>query len=206
MTDIRIWAARAAGGLAGMCLWTQTAAGTPEPMNPAERGAVPFALAVVPALETPGPDRDVVGLRINLLAGRHRNVSFLDVGLLADIVDMEAYGVTAAGLWNSTGSAHGALQAAGAVNICYGDCYGAQLAGAHSRTEGTCVGLQSAAVCHAQAFKGLQIGFINRAGELSGVQVGVVNYAEQSEGIQFGLVNVMPDGRYPVMPIFNIGF
>ena len=26
------------------------------------------------------------------------------------------------------------------------------------------------------------------------------------EGIQLGLVNIMPDGRYPVMPIFNIGF
>jgi len=36
--------------------------------------------------------------------------------------------------------------------------------------------------------------------------VGVVNYAEQSEGVQLGLVNIMPDGRYPVMPVFNLGF
>ena len=40
----------------------------------------------------------------------------------------------------------------------------------------------------------------------TGVQVGIVNYAEQSEGIQLGLVNIMPEGRYPVMPIFNLGF
>ena len=194
--------ARAALGVAGLCLLPRPAAAAPE----TAQSAVPVAVAVVPSLEAPGPERDVVGLRLNLLAGRHRNVSFLDVGLLADIVDREGYGVTLAGLWNSTGSARGALQVAGAVNLCLGDCYGVQVAGAHSRTEGTAIGLQAAAICFAQSFRGLQVGFVNRTSDLSGVQLGVINFAEQSEGIQFGLVNVMPDGRYPVMPIFNIGF
>lgn len=192
-------AAWAAAGMAGLCLFAWTAAGATE-------GSWPIAVALVPSIEAPGADQDVVGLRLNLLAGRHRNVAFLDIGTLADIVTREAYGVQVAGLWNSTGSARGALQAAGCVNLCYGDCYGAQMAGAHSRTEGALMGLQLAAVCSANVLKGLQVGLINRASNSSGVQVGIVNHAEQSEGIQLGLVNIMPDGRYPVMPLFNIGF
>ena len=68
------------------------------------------------------------------------------------------------------------------------------------------MGFQLAAVCSADVLKGLQVGLINWTGNSSGVQVGVVNIADQSEGIQLGLVNVMHDGRYSVMPIFNIGF
>lgn len=188
-----------AAGMVALCLFARTAAGATE-------GSWPVAVALVPPIESPDADQDVVGLRLNLLAGRHRNVTFLDVGTLADIVTSQAYGVQVAGLWNSTGSARGALQAAGFVNLCYGDCYGAQTAGAHSRTEGTFMGLQLAAVCSAKVLKGLQVGLINQTSNSSGVQVGVINYAEQSEGIQFGLVNVMPDGRYPVMLAFNIGF
>ena len=192
-------AAWVAAGMVGLCLFARTAAGATE-------GSWPVAVSIVPAIEVPGADHDIVGLRLNLLVGRHRNVTFLDIGTLADIVTGEAYGVQVAGLWNSTGSACGALQVAGFVNLCYGDCYGAQTAGVHSRTEGTFMGLQLAAVCSANVLKGFQVGLFNRTSNSSGVQIGVVNYAEQSEGIQLGLVNVMPDGRYPVMPVFNIGF
>ena len=193
---VAVWVA---AGMAGLCLFARNAAGATE-------DSLPVAVAVVPSLEAPGAERDIVGLRLNLLAGRHMNVAFLDVGTLADIVTREAYGLQIAGLWNSTGSARGVLQAAGCVNLCYGDCYGAQAAGIHSRSEGTLMGFQMAAVCSAKVLKGLQVGLINRTGNSSGVQFGIVNYAEHSDGIQFGLVNVMPDGRYPVMPVFNIGF
>ena len=192
-------AAWAAVGMAGLCLFARTAIGATE-------GSWPVAVALVPPIEVPGADQDVVGLRLNLLAGRHRNVAFLDIGTLANIVTREAYGVQVVGLWNSTGSARGALQASGCVNRCYSDCYGVQMAGIHSRTDGTLMGLQLAAVCSANVLKGLQVGLVNRTSNSSGVQVGIVNHAEQSEGIQIGLVNVMPDGRYPVMPVFNIGF
>jgi len=192
-------AAWVAAGMVGLCLFARTAVGATEV-------SWPVAVALVPTIEAPGADQDVVGLRLNLLAGRHRNMAFLDIGTLVDIVTREAYGVQVAGLWNSTGSARGALQTAGFVNLCYGDCYGAQTAGVHSRTEGTFMGFQMAAVCSANVLKGLQVGLINRTSNSSGLQVGVVNYAEQSEGIQLGLVNIMPDGRYPVMPVFNLGF
>ena len=185
--------------MAGLCLCALTAAGATE-------GSWPVAVALLPTIEVPDADQNIMGLRLNLLAARHRNVAFLDIGTLAGMVTREAYGVQVVGLWNSTGSARGALQVAGCVNRCYGDCYGAQLAGFHSRSEGTFVGLQSGAVCAAGTLKGLQIGLVNRTSNSLGVQVGVVNYAEQSEGIQFGLVNIMPDGMYPVMPIFNLGF
>ena len=192
-------AAWVAAGMVGLCLFARTAVGATE-------GSWPIAIAIAPSFEAPGADQDVVGLRLNLLAARHRNVAFLDIGTLAGMVTREAYGVQVVGLWNSTGSARGALQVAGCVNLCYDDCYGAQMAGAHSRTEGTFMGLQLAAVCSANVLKGLQVGLFNRASDSSGVQIGIVNHAEQSEGIQLGLVNIMPDGRYPVMPVFNIGF
>ena len=192
-------AAWVAAGMVGLCLFARTAVGATE-------GSWPIAIAIAPSFEVPSADQDVVGLRLNLLAARHRNVTFLDIGTLAGMVTREAYGVQIVGLWNSTGSARGALQSAGFVNLCYGDCYGAQTAGVHSRTEGTFMGLQMAAVCSANDLKGLQVGLFNRTSNSSGVQVGVVNYAEQSEGIQLGLVNIMPDGRYPVMPVFNLGF
>ena len=192
-------AAWAAVGMVGLCLCAGSAAGATE-------GSWPVAVALLPKIEAPGADQSVMGLRLNLLAGRHQNVAFLDIGTLANFVTGEAYGVQVAGLLNSTGVARGVLQAAGCVNRCYDDCYGLQLAGLHSRTDGTFIGLQLAAVCSANVFKGLQMGLANRTSNSSGVQIGVVNYAEQSEGIQLGLVNVMPDGRYPVMPLFNIAF
>ena len=201
MKACRAFAARAALGLIGLCLMARPAAAADATGAP-----FPVALAVVPSLEAPGPDRDIVGLRLNLLAGLHRNVSFLDMGVLADLVEQDSYGVTVAGLWNSTGSARGALQAAGVINLCHGDCYGLQAAGIHSRTEGVFIGLQAAALCFAETSKGLQAGAINRTGTLEGVQVGLSKFAERSTGIQLGLVNVMPDGRYPVMPVFNLGF
>ena len=188
-----------AAGMVGLCLFAGTAAGASE-------GSWPIAIAIAPPLEVPGADQNIAGLRLNLLAARHRNVAFIDIGTLAGMVTEEAYGVQVVGLWNSVGSARGALQVAGCVNRCYGDCYGAQLTGLHSRSEGTFVGFQAGAVCEAGTLKGLQIGLVNRTSNSSGVQVGIVNYAEQSEGIQLGLVNVMPGGRYPVMPLFNIGF
>ena len=192
-------AAWVAAGMVGLCLFAGTAAG-------ANEGPWPVALALLPKIEAPGADQDILGLRLDLLAGRHQNVAFLDIGTLANFVTEEAYGVQVAGLLNSTGVARGVLQAAGCVNRCYGDCYGVQMAGLYSRTDDTFVGLQLAAVCSADVLKGLQMGLVNRTSNSSSVQVGVVNYAEQSDGIQIGLVNVMPDGRYPVMPIFKSGF
>jgi len=192
-------AAWAAAGMVGLCLFARTAVGATE-------GSWPVAVALLPAIEVPGAEQNITGLRLNLLAGCHQNVAFLDIGTLANFVAKEVYGVQVAGLLNSTESARGVLQAAGCVNRCYGDCYGLQAAGFHSRTEGTFIGLQLAAVCSANVLKGLQIGLANRTSNSSGVQIGVVNYAEQSEGIQIGLVNVMSDGRYPVLPVFNVGF
>jgi len=192
-------AAWVAAGMVGLCLFAGTAAG-------ANEGPWPVALALLPKIEAPGADQDILGLRLDLLAGRHQNVAFLDIGTLANFVTEESYGVQVAGLLNSTGVARGVLQAAGCVNRCYGDCYGVQMAGLYSRTDDTFVGLQLAAVCSADVLKGLQMGLVNRTSNSSSVQVGVVNYAEQSDGIQIGLVNVMPDGRYPVMPVLNIGF
>ena len=54
---------------------------------------------------------------------------------------------------------------------------------------------------------GVQLGFFNSAKTLHGIQIGAINFAEDgSDGIQIGVVNVMNDGRFPVMPIFNMGF
>ena len=75
-------AAWAAAGMAGLCLFARTAAGATE-------GSWPIAIAIAPSFEAPGADQDVVGLRLNLLAARHRNVAFLDIGTLAGMVTRE---------------------------------------------------------------------------------------------------------------------
>ena len=72
-------AAWVAAGMVGLCLFARTAVGATE-------GSWPIAIAIAPSFEVPSADQDVVGLRLNLLAARHRNVTFLDIGTLAGMV------------------------------------------------------------------------------------------------------------------------
>ena len=63
-------------------------------------GCSSFAVGIVPGVSFPEEDWDVLLLRMNLLAGRHRSVSFVDLGLVANEVDGQSLGLQLSGVWN----------------------------------------------------------------------------------------------------------
>ena len=127
--------------MVAVCAALMTAGAFAAEKNP----ETPFALGLATPLELPGANWDVVGLRLDLLWGRHANATGFQFGTLANVIDRQ--------------------------------------------------------------MTGLQLGFVNSAKTLHGIQIGAINFAEDgSDGIQIGVVNVMNDGRFPVMPIFNMGF
>ena len=156
----------------------------------------PFAIGLLPPVQAPGADWDVVGLRLGMSASG-----------LVDLATGDVNGVEVAGLCNHIGKSSGVFQVAGVVNSVDGDFAGVQVAGVYNAVNAKAAGASVAAFNRAEQMEGLQVGVFNRARGLSGVQVGVVNLVDDgSECIQFGLVNVMRDGIYPVMPVMNIGF
>ena len=179
-------------------------AGKPVPGPSA--GIVPFALSVVPPVEMPGESWDVYGLRLNLFVGRHRDVAFVDVGLLGNNVAGNLMGIEVAGLFNRIGSSDGAIQVAGLFNYAERDFCGVQGAILVNSTDGDMEGFQLAAVNLGQDVSGLQIGLFNRAERANGLQIGLVNYAHQMQGVQIGLINVISDSTVPFMIGINAAF
>ena len=152
----------------------------------------PVAVSFAPKFEAPGEDWDVVMLRINLLAGRHRAVYALDIGGLGNFADYKMDGIGVAGLFNSVGESDGAIHVAGIFNFAAFDFSGCQISGCYSATEGS----------HC----GLQIGLANYAGSLAGAQIGIVNFAERLKGVQIGLANLNRSSPVVFLPIANAAF
>lgn len=169
-------------------------------------GITPLALSIVPPAQMPGEDWDVYGLRVNLFVGRHRDVAFVDVGLLGNNVDGNLLGIECAGLFNRVGSSNGAIQAAGLYNYVERDFCGVQCSFLANRVDGDMTGVELAAVNLAQDMTGVQVGIFNRAERASGIQIGLVNYAFQMQGVQIGLVNTIADSNIPCLPVVNIAF
>ena len=178
----------------GLCCATAFSdAATPE-LRPAEScscPSTPFAISFAPGFEAPGEDWDVFGIRLNIFAGRHHDVAFLDLGTVANLASGEACGLQVAGIYNQVDSSEGIFQAAFVANYCRNSLSGVQVSAVN--VAGTVCG-------------GVQAGVFNRAEALTGLQIGVVNYTHQAEGIQIGLLNIIADSPCAVMPIVNIGF
>lgn len=183
---------------------TRRNASTPVPGPSA--GIAPFAFSIVPPAQFPSEDWDIYGLRINLFVGHHRDVAFVDVGLLGNDVAGNLLGVECAGLFNRVGSSNGAVQLAGLFNYVERDFCGLQGSFMVNSVDGDMVGLEVAAVNLAQDMTGIQIGLFNRAERASGLQIGVANYAYQMQGLQIGLFNVIADSNIPFLPILNAAF
>ena len=179
--------------------------GIAEPSIPSA-GIVPFALSLVPAIEFPSEDWSVAGLRIDVLAGRHRDVWGIDVGVLGNEIEEDMEGVQVAGLFNRIGRSDGAWQSAGILNRCERDFYGLQTAGILNWTDGTVEGAQIALLNRASELSGLQIGLYNAIDRGSGVQIGFINAARSLDGLQIGVVNVIRDSTVPFFPIVNFAF
>ena len=169
-------------------------------------GVTPFALSLLPSLEVPGQKWSVYGLRINLLAGRHRDVAGFDVGVLGNITVEDFDGVQAAGLWNSIGNSDGAVQIAGIINRCDRDFTGLQITGFASIVEGTCEGAQIGLFNRTSDLSGLQLGLYNNIDRGSGVQIGLINAARTLDGLQIGVVNVILASTFPFCPVINFAF
>lgn len=173
-----------------------------ERVEPSE-GVTPVAISLLPALEAPGGMWSVYGLRVNLLAGRHRDIAGFDIGLLGNITSEEFDGVQAAGLWNSIGNSDGAVQIAGVLNRCEVNFYGLQAAGLVNVADGLCEGLQISFVNRAASLSGLQVGLYNNIDCGSGLQIGVINSARSLEGLQIGVINIISDSTIPFFPVIN---
>lgn len=169
-------------------------------------GEQPFGLALMPKVETPSEDWDVVLFRLNLFVGRHRCVYGLDLGVLGGMADQEMEGLGISVLFNDIGMSDGALQIAGIFNHADWNFSGLQLAAGFCRTEGAFSGLQIALANKAGRLGGVQIGAVNFAEKGSGLQIGAFNFSEQLEGFQIGVINVNRDSSVPVFPILNFAF
>ena len=176
------------------------------PDLPPSAGLSPLAVSIVPPAQFPAEDWDVCGLRLNLFVGRHRDVSFVDVGVLGNVADGNLSGLEFAGIYNRVGESDGAIQVAGIYNGVRGDFAGLQISVAANDVGGDMEGVQISLVNLAEDGAGLQIGLFNRAERFSGLQLGLANYAYQLEGIQIGLFNVIEDSNVPFMPIVNVAF
>lgn len=151
----------------------------------------PFGLALLPVryLEAPSPDSGVWLFRLNLLAGRNRTMTGLDVGSVCN--------------W-TTGDGAG-LAFAGICNVCGGEGAGLQVACLNS-TERAHAGLQLGAGNMTWGIRGVQLGVVNATSEGYGLQVGVVNLAESFSGLQLGLMNMNLASPLPMMPVLNVWF
>ena len=177
------------------------------PPPPPEGGVSPLAISLLPGVGIPtSGDWSVAGLRIDILAGRHRDVWGLDVGLVGNEVSVNLEGIQVAGIFNRIGRSDGAVQIAGIVNRCEGDFSGLQAAGIDNWTDGAVDGLQVALVNRAAVLSGLQIGLYNSTDNGSGVQIGLINSARSFDGVQIGVFNVIRESTLPFLPIVNFAF
>lgn len=173
-------------------------------LPPAE-GIAPLAISIFPPAQFPPATWDVYGVRLNVFVGHHRNVGFIDAGVLGNVADGNLTGVEIAGFYNRVGSSDGAIQAACIINYVEHDFCGVQL-GLVNVVNGDMQGLQAGAINLTQDGAGIQMGVFNRAERFSGLQVGVANYAYQLQGVQIGAFNVIGDSNIPFLPLINAAF
>ena len=180
----------------------------PLPAPVPSAGMLPLAIGIIPPVQIPPETWDVVGIRLNLLVGRHNNVTLLDIGTLANLSLGEVIGIEVAGLWNQVNQDLKGVQISGVANRVYGDLAGLQVAGiANYNAAMNTTALQIAPVNVNQGeTTGMQIGLYNQVESMTGVQIGLFNSAEHFYGMQLGLCNLIRQSPFPFMVIMNFGF
>jgi len=198
-----------------------------------ERGWSPLALSLVPACEFPNREKDVYGIRLNLVGGSHHDIAGLDVGGIFNYASNCLHGVQAAGLVSYSREINGlqfaglldgaclatGMQGAALINFA-GEAKGVQVAVVNiaakmhgCQISGSCgymvvgTGAQFAGWANlADKFKGVQCGTLNIGGEVKGLQLGVLNVADTMSGCQIGLCNVIRNSALPILPVVNMSF
>ena len=166
-------------------------------------------LAIDPRLQIGDGDTDVIGLRLALFSAENRNVSGLDVCLLAGHTIGDETGVQI-GLFDLVGGDTLGLQLGGLSCVSRGSLRGIQVAGLFGTAAGDepSYGLQLAAIAaRAREFRGIQLGYVAVADDLRGLQLGgyaeadrvlggqvaLASRADSVDGVQAGLVNICLD-------------
>lgn len=165
----------------------------------------PVAFGAYPIVELPGRDYDVTGFRLNLLAGRHRNVAGFDMGVFANICDGSCSGFEFAAVCNVVGDSAWSAQFSAICNYSSNYSKGFQFAVVNWSNEDF-AGAQLGCFNFVGDFGGLQLGLLNSAESGGGVQFGLVNVSGEFTGVQFGLLNINLSSGVPVLPIVNVMF
>jgi len=132
----------------------------------------PLAVSMLPTVELPSQNWDVYGFRIDIFAGRHHDVSGIDVGSLANFATGDFVG----------------MQLSGVVSKTDNTLTGCQIS--PISLAGTLEGVQVGVFNKAEGLWGLQVGVVNYAYQANGVQIGIVNIIENSELPILPVVNI----------------
>ena len=149
-----------------------------------------LSLSCVPALEFPKREADVRGCRLNLLVGSHHDVSWIDVGGVANVVSNEFSGIQFAGVGNVVRHCTDGIQFAGLFNVGGWDFTGMQCSPGLN-IAGAVDGIQLAGLGNLNLkMHGFQVaggGNFTAAG--SGCQIAVIgkNHADKIKGAQCGV-------------------
>jgi hypothetical protein len=171
----------------------------------------PFAVSVVPGLDTHPDHPTTNSVALNVLVGQAHQLRGVEVSGIGGIRTGPVQGVQGAGIFNVAGGAVKGVQGAGIFNVADGGVLGVQSAGIFNVAGGGLRGVQGAGIFNhsggdtrgAQAAgifnhsdgsaEGVQAaGIFNRVeGDVRGVQAaGIFNSTGgQLEGVQVGLVN-----------------
>jgi hypothetical protein len=175
----------------------------------------PLGFSVIPPVQFPPADFDVVGARVDLIWGKHRSVYGFDLGVIGNMTMIGMGGIQVAGVFNFNRGVATAVgtQFAGVANVNVDKItvVGIQFAGALNQNyaESRVVGLQLATfanLCSHTNIYGLQAGLWNEANNVYGFQIGLFNSARALHGIQIGILNANMTGPFAYSPFLNVGF
>jgi len=170
-------------------------------------GCTPLQISLFPPYQLVSAEKDVCGLRLNLLVGDNVNIYGLDLGVMGDASESKmGIMLNLFSNYNSGGSTKG-IQIGGMGNVQFiPDMQGIQIAGlinlnlnrlnfltnkniGGSGTKG--IELAGCLNLNFGDIDGIQIaGLANTGGEVRGIQIaGLFNVATSVRGIQIGLIN-----------------
>lgn len=148
----------------------------------------PAQVSVINPIQTTPSHCDVCGVRANILYGKNRNVSGLDIGLVNHVTgDMKGVEI-------------------GIVNNVEGDVYGVQSGVVNCSNCMT--GYQEALInVNQRKATGFQRGFYNCTCDMNGVQYGLINFTRNLNGAQVGLINIQKSRKhFRIIPFINIAY
>jgi len=191
----------------------------------------PYSVSLFNPIQFPPADRNVWGLRKNLIYGNHVDVVGLDLGLINHSTGTFT-GIGIGGFANSINHANFILlQFASLINISRGEMTlgGLQFAGISNQNYGnyTIVGFEISGLMNASSDSGnahligvqlasllnsspntkvygIQASIFNSSKLIAGLQVGLVNLTKRSYGIQVGLFNMAEELNGIQLGLINV--